>query len=186
MTRNRARSNVCRATALRFRSRRYWPWRGASRVVPHIAQVALKYNPDRFSSLTDVFQQFLGSDAKYPTNVPRSFILGVIDAIELTHEAGGTAVLAHPGIYRRIRSLEESLARLTDCGLDGLEIYYPYADEGRDSTERPITCFEELAVRFGLFQTGGSDYHGERKPNRLGAAGLELDQWRQLRELNGW
>ena len=153
---------------------------------PHIAQIALKYNPDRFSSLNDVFQQYLASDAENSTNVPRSFILSVIDAIELTHEAGGKAVLAHPGIYRRIRSLEESLARLTDFGLDGIEIHYPYADEGRDSTDRPIECFAELAVRFGLFQTGGSDYHGERKPNRLGEAGLELEQWQQLRDMNGW
>ena len=153
---------------------------------PHIAQIALKYNPQKFTSLSDVFQQYLASDAENPTHVPRSFILGVIDAIELTHVAGGKAVLAHPGIYRRIRSLEESLARLVDVGLDGLEIQYPYAPEGRDSTDRPIACFAELAVRFGLFQTGGSDYHGERKPNRLGEAGLELEQWQGLRDLNGW
>lgn len=153
---------------------------------PHIAQIALKYNPHRFSSLSDVFQQYLASDAENSTHVPRSFILGVVEAIELTHVAGGKAVLAHPGIYRRIRSLEASLARLVDAGLDGLEVQYPYAEEGRDSTDRPITCFAELAARFDLFQTGGSDYHGERKPNRLGEAGLEVEQWQRLRDLNGW
>lgn len=153
---------------------------------PHIAQIALKYNPHKFTSLSDVFQQYLASDAVNPTHVPRSFILGVIDAIELTHGAGGKAVLAHPGIYRRIRSLEESLARLVDVGLDGLEIQYPYAPEGRDSTDRPIACFAELAVRFGLFETGGSDYHGERKPNLLGEAGLEWEQWQCLRDRNRW
>ena len=153
---------------------------------PHIAQIALKYNPHKFTSLNDVFQQYLASDAENPTHVPRPFILGVIEAIELTHAAGGKAVLAHPGIYRRIRSLEESLARLVDVGLDGLEIQYPYAPEGRDSTDRPIACFAELAARFGLFETGGSDYHGERKPNRLGEAGLEWEQWQRLQELNGW
>ena len=153
---------------------------------PHIAQIALKYNPHKFTSLSDVFQQYLASDAENPTHVPRSFILGVIDAIELTHGAGGKAVLAHPGIYRRIRSLEASLSRLVDVGLDGLEIQYPYAPEGRDSTDRPIACFAELAARFGLFETGGSDYHGERKPNRIGEAGLEWEQWQRLRNLNGW
>lgn len=153
---------------------------------PHIAQIALKYNPHRFTSLSDVFQQYLASDAKNPTHVPRTFILGVIEAIELTHAAGGKAVLAHPGIYRRIRSLEDSLARLVDVGLDGLEIQYPYAPEGRDSTDRPIACFAKLAARYGLFETGGSDYHGERKPNRLGEAGLEWEQWQRLREINGW
>ena len=153
---------------------------------PHIAQIALKYNPHKFSSITDVFEQYLASDAEYSTNVPRTFILGVIDAIELTHGAGGKAVLAHPGIYRRIRSLEESLSRLADVGLDGLEIQYPYAAKGRDATDRPIACFAELAVRFGLFATGGSDYHGERKPNRLGEAGLEWEEWEKLRDEQGW
>ncbi len=153
---------------------------------PHIAQIALKYNPQKFSSITDVFEQYLASDAKHHTNVPRTFILGVIEAIELTHAAGGKAVLAHPGIYRRIRSLEESLSRLADVGLDGLEIQYPYADEGRDSTDRPISCFAELAKRFGLFATGGSDYHGDRKPNRLGEAGLEWEEWEKLRDEQGW
>ena len=153
---------------------------------PHIAQIALKYNPHKFSSITDVFEQYLASDAEYSTNVPRTFILGVIDAIELTHGAGGKAVLAHPGIYRRIRSLEESLSRLADVGLDGLEIQYPYAAKGRDATDRPIACFAELADRFGLFATGGSDYHGERKPNRLGQAGLEWEEWEILRDDQGW
>ena len=153
---------------------------------PHIAQIALKYNPHKFSSITDVFEQYLASDAEYSTNVPRTFILGVIDAIELTHGVGGKAVLAHPGIYRRIRSLEESLSRLADVGLDGLEIQYPYAAKGRDATDRPISCFTELADRFGLFATGGSDYHGERKPNRLGEAGLEWEEWEILRDEQGW
>ena len=153
---------------------------------PHIAQIALKYNPHKFTSISDVFQQYLASDAEHSTYVRRSFILRVEDAIELTHAAGGKAVLAHPGIYRRIRSLDDSLCRMVDIGLDGLELQYPYAAEGRDATDRPIACFAELAARFGLFTTGGSDYHGERKPNRLGEAGLEWEQWERLRDENGW
>ena len=143
---------------------------------PHIAQIALKYNPHRFSSISDVFQKYLASDAEHSTHVRPSFILRVEDAIELTRAAGGKTVLAHPGIYRRIRSLEDSLRRLVDLGLDGLETYYPYAAEGRYATERPAASFAELAARFGLFATGGSDYHGERKGNRLGEAGLEWEQ----------
>ena len=153
---------------------------------PHIAQIALKYNSRKFTSISDVFQQYLASDAEHSTYVRRSFILGVEDAIELTHAAGGKAVLAHPGIYRRISSLEESLCRMVDIGLDGLELQYPYAAEGRDATGRPIACFADLAARFGLFTTGGSDYHGERKRNRLGEAGLDWEQWERLRDANGW
>ncbi len=153
---------------------------------PHIAQIALKYNPQKFTSISDVFEQYLASDAEHSTHVRRSFIIQVEDAIELTHAAGGKAVLAHPGIYRRIRSLEDSLSRLVDIGLDGLELNYPYAVEGRYATDMPLAHFGELADRLGLFTTGGSDYHGERKGNKLGEAGLDLDQWDLLRSENGW
>lgn len=153
---------------------------------PHIAQIALKHNPQKFTSISDVFEQYLASDAEHSTHVRRSFIIQVEDAIELTHAAGGKAVLAHPGIYRRIRSLEDSLSRLVDIGLDGLELNYPYAAEGRYSTDMPLVHFNELAARFGLFTTGGSDYHGERKGNQLGEAGLDLHQWELLRIEIGW
>ena len=153
---------------------------------PHIAQIALKHNPEKFTSISDVFEQYLASDAEHSTHVRRSFIIQVEDAIELTHAAGGKAVLAHPGIYRRIRSLEESLSGLVEIGLDGLELNYPYAAEGRYATDMPLAYFGELADRFGLFTTGGSDYHGERKGNQLGEAGLDLDQWELLRSENGW
>ena len=154
---------------------------------PHIAQIALKHNPHKFSSLNDVFQQYLASDAKNPTYVPRSKSLRVKDAIELIHAAGGKAVLAHPGIYKRVRNLEDALRRMADVGLDGLEVYYPYDSEVRGgAADRLIPRFAELAARFGLFATGGSDYHGERKCNRLGEAGLEWEQWERLRDENGW
>ena len=154
---------------------------------PHIAQIALKHNPHKFSSLSDVFQQYLAPDAENPTYVRRRFSLRVEDAIELTHAAGGKAVLAHPGIYKRVHNLEDALRRMVDAGLDGLEVYYPYGSEPRGgAADKLIACFAELAARFGLFATGGSDYHGKRKRNRLGEAGLEWEQWERLRDENGW
>ena len=154
---------------------------------PHIAQIALKHNPHKFSSLSEVFQQYLAPDAVNPTYVRRCFNLAVEDAIELTHAAGGKAVLAHPGSYRRVRNLEDALRRMAEAGLDGLEVYYPYDSEADGSMrDRLIARFAELAERFGLFATGGSDYHGDRKNNRLGEAGLESEQWERLRDQNGW
>ena len=154
---------------------------------PHIAQIALKHNPHKFSSLNDVFEQYLAPDAENPTYVRRRFSLRVEDAIELIHASGGKAVLAHPGIYKRVRNLEDALRRMVDAGLDGLEVYYPYGSEARGGgADNYIARFAELAVRFGLFAIGGSDYHGERKSNRLGEAGLEWEQWERLRDENGW
>ena len=153
---------------------------------PHIAQIALKHNPHKFSSLSDVFEQYLAPDAENPTYVRRRFNLRVEDAIELIHAAGGKAVLAHPGIYKRVRNLEDALRRMVDAGLAGLEVY-SYGSEARGGgADKHIARFAELAARFGLFATGGSDYHGARKSNRLGEAGLEWEQWERLRDENGW
>ena len=154
---------------------------------PHIAQIAIKHNPGRFSSIGDVFRQYLDADAVNPTYVPRTFSLKVEQAIELIHVAGGKAVLAHPGIYGKVGDLDDAVRRMVEAGLDGLEVFYPYGSEARGgSADELIPRFAGLAERFGLFATGGSDYHGTNKGIRLGEAGLEWEQWEQLRELHGW
>ncbi len=153
----------------------------------HIAEIALKHNPDQFSCINDVFEQYLASDAKNPTYVPRCFSLKVEEAIALIHAAGGKAVLAHPGVYKGVCNLEDALRRMAEAGLDGLEVFYPYGSEARGGeADELIPRFAGLAERLGLFATGGSDYHGKNKKIRLGEAGLEWEQWEQLRDANGW
>ena len=93
------------------------------------------------------------------------------EAIALIHAAGGKAVLAHPGVYEGVCNLEEALSRMTEAGLDGLEVFYPYGSEARGGAAAGlIPRFAQLAERFGLFATGGSDYHGGNKDIRLGEA----------------
>ena len=96
------------------------------------------------------------------------------------------AVLAHPGVYHRVRNLEDAVHRMAEAGLDGLEVFYPYGSEDRGEADELISRFTGLAGRLGLFVTGGSDYHGGSRKNRLGEAGLKWDQWEQLRDANGW
>jgi len=77
-------------------------------------------------------------------------------AVELIHEAGGVAVIAHP--YwdvkdpDQVRDLVESLVR--DVGLDGIETFYPPHTE-----EQTKHCLE-LCAEFGLVATASSDFHG--------------------------
>lgn len=158
---------------------------------PHIAQIAVQHNPERFQSISDVFEQFLAADAPNSVYVSRSYSLTVEATIELTHAAGGVAVLAHPGTYHRIRDIDAAIERMVDAGIDGLEIYYPYWRESRRSLpgaspEEMVRHFAEIARRFDLLMTGGSDYHGARKTNQLGEAGLTLAAWDRLRERVGW
>ena len=86
--------------------------------------------------------------------------LGPAEAIKLIHAAGGLAVWAHPGIHGlALDALEAQLADFTDLGLDGVEIHYP--------RHRPhlIERLLQLAEEHGLAVTGGSDFHGEAKPD---------------------
>jgi predicted metal-dependent phosphoesterase TrpH len=159
----------------------------------HIARVAIARNPQRFSSIQDVFAQYLAPDAPHSTYVTRTFSLRVEDAIEATHAAGGIAVLAHPGCYPRVRDVDDAVRRMKEAGLDGLEVNYTYAQNRGHYGASPaevtalIDHFGALAKRLGLLLTGGSDYHGTSKPGILpGQAGLTLAEWQALATQVGW
>lgn len=153
----------------------------------HIAQVAYEQNPGRFASVADVFAQFLAANAETPTYVARTFSLTVEDTIEITHAAGGVAVLAHPGAYPLIRNIDDAVRRLVDAGLDGIEVRYPYAlnrgNFGADAAAVTalVAHFGDLAEQHDLLITGGSDYHGTAKPGITpGMAGLTHQEWERL------
>ena len=83
--------------------------------------------------------------------------LTAAEAITLIHEAGGLAVIAHPGLYHR----DEVIPPLVDAGLDGIECFYT-----RHSTSMTEN-YLMLAEEHGLLVTGGSDCHGDNKGKPL-------------------
>jgi predicted metal-dependent phosphoesterase TrpH len=96
-------------------------------------------------------------------------------AIRLIRSAGGVAVFAHPYARRRGPVVgPEEIRRLTESGLDGLEIDHPDHDE-QDRVE-----LRRLAAELGLHVTGGSDYHGTRKWQSMGEETTAPDQFDQL------
>ena len=109
------------------------------------------------NSYDEAFLRFLGDDK--PCYVPRERITPE-GAVKLIHDAGGIAVLAHPLLYHLgMDELEVLVSRLKDCGLDGIEAIYSM-NRGRD--ERRM---KELAAKYDLLITGGSDFHGATKPH---------------------
>ena len=89
------------------------------------------------------------------------------EATQWIHEAGGVAIVAHPGRFNGGRFVwDEAMASLRDMGVDGFEAYY--GEYGPEEQRR----FLELAKRLGMVPSGGSDYHGAMKP------GLELGRGR--------
>ena len=82
----------------------------------------------------------------------------VFDAVMAVKEAGGSAVLAHPGQQQNFWLIPE----LAETGLDGLEINH------HAHTENDMEIIRNYANRFNLFLTGGSDYHGKYEPQPFG------------------
>ena len=122
---------------------------------PHIARALVSNG--WATDLRDAFGRYLGNGRA--AFVPKDR-LAIGDAIMIIHEAGGLAVLAHPG-QSGTRSRIESLVGL---GLDGVEVRHP-GHSAEDSAR-----LSALVDHCGLVPSGGSDWHGLNEGGRaLGA-----------------
>lgn len=93
-----------------------------------------------------------------PCYVPRTKV-SVTDAVEIILKAEGRPVLAHPLLYKlTMRELENLVSLLKAAGLQGIEAVYS-ANKWEDESR-----MKQLAKKFDLFITGGTDFHGAAKP----------------------
>jgi predicted metal-dependent phosphoesterase TrpH len=112
---------------------------------PHLAAALVERGAA--SSVEEAFRRFLrpgtpGYVSKPGPTPP--------EAIAWIHEAGGAAVLAHPGLLSPPREIED----YAGAGLDGIEVWHPRHVAAQRAS------FLALAERLDLVPTGGSDYHG--------------------------
>lgn len=118
-------------------------------------------------SRQDAFSRYLGNGR--PGHVPFRE-LSPAEASTWITEAGGVAILAHPGrsAGRNFR-WDEAMLELKRQGIAGFEAYY--GEYG--PAEQRYFC--ELAERLDMVPAGGSDYHGEGKPGlKLGSGRGDL------------
>lgn len=121
---------------------------------PHIGELMRRRG--YVDSITEAFEQYLRRGK--PAYVDRRR-LGLREALRLITSSGGVASIAHPGIIRTDHAgIDRLLRESARHGLVGLECYYPKHDDGT------VFHFLELADEFGLVPTGGSDFHGDMKP----------------------
>jgi len=107
-------------------------------------------------SINIAFEKYIGDNCPY--FVPREKVTP-IEAIELIHQAGGVAILAHPTLYHMSDTrLATLLELLSTNGLDGMETIYCTYTKGEERQMR------KLADRYHLLHSGGSDFHGTTKP----------------------
>ena len=115
---------------------------------PHVARALV--NAGHCATSDVAFERFLKKNR--PAWVPK-MKMSATDGIELIHQAGGLAVIAHPGLNRT----DEVIPDLVDAGMDGIECFH--TKHSTSTTERYL----ELADKFHLLITGGSDCHGLSK-----------------------
>lgn len=129
----------------------------------HIARVLVKNKC--FSTVREAFEKML--EKGQPAYVPH-YRLEVEEIIELIHEAGGIAVLAHPKLVKDDGLVEDVLSR----GIQGIEVFYPRHDE------EDVKRYMAMAEKYNLLVTGGSDFHGfpTRWPDELGVFTID-DCW---------
>jgi 3',5'-nucleoside bisphosphate phosphatase len=130
---------------------------GGSLGRPHIAQAMVEAG--YAESINDAFDRYLRTGGPAFVGRPK---LTPEAAIELIHEAGGVAVLAHPGLIPYHLAL---IPRLIRAGLDGVEVQHA----GNNYTVREN--LRGLARQHKLVMTGGSDFHRPRY-DQLGSVNL--------------
>ncbi|BBE31346.1 phosphatase [Tepiditoga spiralis] len=122
---------------------------------PHFARVMV--NKNYVKSFEEAFEKYLG-DGK-PGNVPKKKIKP-LEAIELIRNAGGYPVIAHPRYLNLNKDrFEQFLKEMKKNGLWGLETYYS------KNTVSENKYYYEIAKKYELIPTAGSDFHGLNKPD---------------------
>ena len=81
------------------------------------------------------------------------------EAIGFIKSIGAVAVLAHPFLNLTEERLRLFLPQAVRQGLDGMEVYYPAYNP--ETTALAL----QIAEEFRLLPSGGSDFHGENKPD---------------------
>lgn len=108
-------------------------------------------------SMDTAFKTCLAIDSPYFVN--REYLTPE-GAIQLIQNAGGIPVLAHPLLYKlSVSQIRTMLETLKNYGIRGIEALYS-RNHGTDEA-----FVRKLANEYGLFITGGSDFHGDNKPD---------------------
>ncbi len=120
----------------------------------------------------EAFKKYLTSGC--PAYVPKDYI-EYNEAIDAIHDAGGIAVIAHPGL---IPKWEETWETIKDLPWDGIEVFYI------EHKNKDVEFFYKIAQERNIVSTGGSDYHGDygKHLDRLGQGGLSKEQFENLLE----
>ena len=133
---------------------------------PHIAKLLVEKG--YVASMKEAFHLYLAKGK--PAYIER-YKINYREALKLIKDSGGISVLAHPGeLYKGI-NLEKLIKTLKIYGLNGIEVFHP------SHCSKDINKFYNIARKYKLVISGGSDYHGgiAKSEISIGAIGLDLN-----------
>ncbi|MGP8051857.1 MAG: PHP domain-containing protein [Desulfobaccales bacterium] len=146
---------------------------------PHIARALMEAG--YVSSIQEAFDLYLSYRGKAYVS---KFRFPPEEAIAMIREVQGVPVLAHPFTLGlgSARALKNTLEELTAVGLAGIEAIYA------EHTPEQEALYLRLARELGLLVSGGSDFHGDNKPEIVlgGMPGQERLNYRLLAALKAW
>ena len=142
---------------------------------PHVADALVRVGAVR--NYDEAFRRFIGVGCDAYVAKQN---LKPKEAINVIHQAGGLAFLAHPAIGNTIRYVDE----FVEYGLDGIEVYHS------KHNKHTRKGFISIAQNKSLLVSGGTDYHG--RGGRYGMIGSQpvpleylLAMKKRLTETNG-
>lgn len=128
---------------------------------PHIAAVLVEKGYVR--DMAEAFRDWIGETGRayVPKDSPTPE-----DAVRVLRAVGASPVIAHPRLRKRDcpdppspEWLESLVGRLKPAGLCGLEAWHSAHDPADEAV------IQQLAAKYDLGLSGGSDYHGQTKPD---------------------
>lgn len=120
----------------------------------HFAQELMRQGV--IGSVKEGFDGILSRKRGLYTPAPREDCL---ETIAFLRELGVVSVLAHPFLNLDGSQLDALLPQAKAAGLDAMECYYSRF------TEEQTRAARALCETHGLLESGGSDFHGENKPD---------------------
>jgi 3',5'-nucleoside bisphosphate phosphatase len=135
---------------------------------PHIAQAMIKKG--YVQSIQEAFRIYIGEDKPAYS---KGINFSLEETLDVIHASSGLAILAHPHLIRNQKIIPD----LLNCPFDGLEGYYSRMHLSQNKR------WIKIAENRDWFVTGGSDFHGEIKPETsLGASWVREETFQKLRQ----
>jgi 3',5'-nucleoside bisphosphate phosphatase len=133
---------------------------------PHIA--FLMAQKKYVSSIQEAFQLYIGEGKPcYASGQPFT----VQETIDIIHQAGGKAVIAHP----HLSDDRKTLLALLSMNFDGIECYYARCAPHKERRWLKIAKHRNWLI------TGGSDFHGAFRPHiPLGCSWVDAPTFQKL------